>query len=97
MREAAFIKANREKWQRIDEQTQDKDIQAEVLADNFIELTDDLSYARTFYPKSRTQKYLNQLAGRYFVDISTVDMFRLLATCSAGLSGLSWELIYQSR
>lgn len=69
MREAAFIKANREKWERIDEQTQDKDIQAEALADNFIELTDDLSYARTYYPKSQTQKYLNQLTGRYFVDI----------------------------
>lgn len=69
MREAAFIKSNREKWQRIDEQTLDKDIQAEILADNFIELTDDLSYARTFYPKSQTLKYLNQLTGRYFVDI----------------------------
>lgn len=69
MREAAFIKANREKWERIDEQTQDKNIETEVLADNFIELTDDLSYARTFYPRSQTQRYLNQLTGRYFVDI----------------------------
>lgn len=69
MREAAFIKANKEKWDRINEETQDKEIKAEVLAENFIELTDDLSYARTFYPKSRTQRYLNQLAARYFVDI----------------------------
>ena len=69
MREAAFIKINKDKWERIDEQTQDKEIAAEVLADNFIELTDDLSYARTFYPRSQTQRYLNQLTGRYFVDI----------------------------
>ena len=69
MREAAFIKANREKWQEIDEQTQNKEISAEALADNFIELTDDLSYARTFYPKSQTVRYLNQLAGRYFMNI----------------------------
>lgn len=69
MREAAFIKSNREKWQKIDEQTKDKNLQAGQLADNFIELTDDLSYARTFYPKSQTVRYLNQLTARYFIDI----------------------------
>lgn len=69
MREAAFIKANRDKWTGIDHETQSDEISADVLADNFIELTDDLSYARTFYPKSRTVKYLNQLAGQYFIDI----------------------------
>jgi uncharacterized membrane protein SpoIIM required for sporulation len=69
MREAAFIKANRDKWQEIDNQTQNKDQSADSLADNFIELTDDLSYARTFYPKSQTVRYLNQLAGRYFLNI----------------------------
>ncbi|MEO6330654.1 MAG: stage II sporulation protein M, partial [Ginsengibacter sp.] len=30
--------------------------------DRFIELTDDLSYSKTFYPKSNTTKYLNGLA-----------------------------------
>lgn len=69
MREAAFIKANRDKWEEINNETQSGDISADVLADNFIELTDDLSYARTFYPKSKTVKYLNQLAGQYFIDI----------------------------
>lgn len=69
MREAAFIKANRDKWEEIDNETQSEEISADVLADNFIELTDDLSYARTFYPKSKTVKYLNQLAGHYFIDI----------------------------
>lgn len=69
MREIAFVKTNKEKWHQIDSQTQDKDISAETLADNFVELTDDLSYARTFYPRSQTVKYLNQLAARYFSDI----------------------------
>lgn len=69
MREAAFVKQNRDKWQEIDIQTKEKDIPAEILADNFIELTDDLSYARTFYPRSQTVKYLNQLTGRYFINI----------------------------
>lgn len=69
MREAAFVKENRSKWQQIDNQTKNKGIPAETLADNFIELTDDLSYARTFYPRSQTVRYLNQLTGRYFIDI----------------------------
>lgn len=69
MREAAFIKSNREKWQRIEGETDYKEIPADTLADNFIELTDDLSYARTFYPKSQTIKYLNYLTGRYFIDL----------------------------
>lgn len=69
MREAAFVKQSRDKWQKIDNQTRDKEIPAETLADNFIELTDDLSYARTFYPKSQTVRYLNQLTGRYFINI----------------------------
>lgn len=69
MREAAFVKQNREKWQQIDNHTRRNNIPAETLADNFIELTDDLSYARTFYPKSQTVRYLNQLTGRYFINI----------------------------
>ncbi len=69
MREAAFIKQNWEKWQTIDNETRGNDIPAETMADNFIELTDDLSYARTFYPRSQTVRYLNQLAGRYFINI----------------------------
>lgn len=69
MREAAFIKSNRDKWQKIDEQTKDKHLEADELANNYIELTDDLSYARTFYPKSQTVRYLNQLAARYFLNI----------------------------
>lgn len=69
MREAAFVKQNRDKWREIDSQTKQNDIPAEIVADNFIELTDDLSYARTFYPRSQTVRYLNQLTGRYFIKI----------------------------
>lgn len=69
MREAAFVKSNREKWLRIEAQSGNKDIPAETLADDFIELTDDLSYARTFYPRSQTVRYLNKLTGYYFIGI----------------------------
>ncbi|MEX8548181.1 MAG: stage II sporulation protein M [Mucilaginibacter sp.] len=61
MREALFIKQNSDKWQKYEQmQTQDPD----ELAQRFISLTDDLAYAKTFYPQSKTTAYLNGLTGR---------------------------------
>ncbi|RZK24922.1 MAG: stage II sporulation protein M, partial [Hymenobacter sp.] len=61
MREARFIKQNTEKWQAMEQEpTTDPD----RLTERFIELTDDLAYARTFYPNARITQYLNELAGR---------------------------------
>lgn len=68
MREAAFIKQNKDKWTRIDIEGQNNPT-ADDLANNFIELTDDLSYARTFYPDSQSEKYLNRLTAKYFIGI----------------------------
>ncbi|RDV14201.1 stage II sporulation protein M [Pontibacter diazotrophicus] len=61
MREAAFIRKNKLKWKSFETQ---KASSPDDLADRFIELTDDLAYARTFYPESDTTAYLNTLAGR---------------------------------
>ena len=37
-------------------------IHPDELAQNYVELTNDLAYAQTFYPKSNTKEYLNELA-----------------------------------
>jgi uncharacterized membrane protein SpoIIM required for sporulation len=59
MREALFIKRNRDKWIRYQrEQTQDPDEQAE----RFITLLDDLAYSRTFYPQSKVTRWINSIA-----------------------------------
>jgi uncharacterized membrane protein SpoIIM required for sporulation len=61
MREALFIKRNTDKWREIEENpTRDPD----VLTDRFVELTNDLSYSRTFYPDANVTRYLNGLAGQ---------------------------------
>ncbi len=39
------------------------------VASQFVELTDDLSYARTFYPGSKTEMYLNQLTRVKFLNL----------------------------
>lgn len=63
MREVTFLKQNADKWKQFEqllrlERTSDPD----RLADLFVEVTDDLAYARTFYPDSKTTRYLNELA-----------------------------------
>jgi uncharacterized membrane protein SpoIIM required for sporulation len=59
MREALFIKQNSTRWKDY-ETTKAKD--PDELAERFIALTDDLAYAKTFYPTSKTTAYLNSLA-----------------------------------
>ena len=64
MREAQFLKQNAEKWKQYEQELQ-VTIPTDTLASRFVELTDDLAYARTFYPKSNTEKYLNGLAALF--------------------------------
>jgi uncharacterized membrane protein SpoIIM required for sporulation len=64
MREAQFLKQNVEKWKLYENEIK-LHKNADKLADRFIELTDDLSYSKTFYPKSNTTKYLNGLAALF--------------------------------
>ncbi|MGY3214949.1 stage II sporulation protein M [Mucilaginibacter sp. HD30] len=59
MREPLFVKQNSAKWKSFEnEPSNDPD----VLADRFIQITDDLAFAKTFYPDSKTTAYLNALA-----------------------------------
>lgn len=59
MREALFIKKNAQKWNEYQYlQTEDPD----QMADRFITLLDDLSYAKTFYPHSKVTRWINSLA-----------------------------------
>lgn len=66
MREPAFIKKNKDKWQRFEALLQQKEKPAtpDEQAALFIQITDDLSYAKTFYPKSSVTQYLNSLAAK---------------------------------
>jgi uncharacterized membrane protein SpoIIM required for sporulation len=69
MRETNFIKQNKGKWQEferiLDAQQRDPD----KLNELFVQITDDLSYSRTFYPNRSVRVYLNGLAQRVFFSI----------------------------
>ncbi|HEX8677722.1 MAG TPA: stage II sporulation protein M, partial [Segetibacter sp.] len=64
MREAQFLKQNVEKWKLYEAEIK-LHKNSDKLADRFIELTDDLSFSKTFYPGSNTTKYLNGLASLF--------------------------------
>ncbi|MDR5589986.1 stage II sporulation protein M [Christiangramia sp. SM2212] len=63
MREAAFVRQNKDKWVKYESLLQNnRNLSPEQLTDIYIELSDDLSYSKTFYPKSNTTRYLNGIA-----------------------------------
>ncbi|MFD2932505.1 stage II sporulation protein M [Spirosoma flavum] len=66
MREALFIKRNSDKWRAMEQTPKATAAQSDPdeLVTNFVELTDDLSYARTFYPDSNVTRYLNGLTAQ---------------------------------
>lgn len=70
MREVAFIKQNKEKWLNFEEAIFGKTKKnPDELASLYIHLMNDLSYAQTYYPKSKTTVYLNYLASQTYQKI----------------------------
>lgn len=70
MREALFIKQNKPRWEAFEKTLNHRhEAQPDELASLFVQVTDDLSFARTQYPGSRTTQYLNALAGKVHLEI----------------------------
>ena len=65
MREAAFVKQNKEKWIAFEKAiTLTTKTDPDELADGYVQLTNDLAYAQTYYEGSKTLLYLNSLASQ---------------------------------
>lgn len=68
MREAAFVQRNKVHWERLEQALSHPRglaaLDGEEAALTYIRITDDLSYARTFYTRSKLPDYLNGLAVR---------------------------------
>lgn len=63
MREASFVKQNKEKWMVFESALHNNaKINPDRLASYYIHLTNDLAYAQTYYPDSKTLLFLNSLA-----------------------------------
>ncbi|MEP0548361.1 MAG: stage II sporulation protein M [Rhodothermales bacterium] len=64
MREAVFTRRSADRWKQFEQALGARSADPDALADLYVHVTDDLAYARTFYPNSATTDYLNGLAAR---------------------------------
>jgi len=69
MKETDFIKQNKKKWARFEKLSLNKNNDPDEVSQLFTEITEDLSYARTFYPRRSVRVYLNQLSQRVFTSL----------------------------
>jgi uncharacterized membrane protein SpoIIM required for sporulation len=66
MREALFIKKNKDRWVKNQQLPPDD---PDEVAKEFTQLVDDLAYAKTFYPSGKVTKYLNTEASKIYLSI----------------------------
>ena len=66
MKETKFIEQNKKKWAEFEDLSQTKHKDSNLYSKLFIQITDDLSYARTFYSNRSVRVYLNNLAQDIF-------------------------------
>lgn len=66
MKETRFIAQNKQKWQESEALLKESVKDPERLSNLFIQVVDDLSYARTHYPNRSVRVYLNKIAREYF-------------------------------
>ncbi|TNE55814.1 MAG: stage II sporulation protein M [Bacteroidetes bacterium] len=69
MKETSFIDQNKEKWNRFEKLSQSETRDPDELSSLYMDITDDLSYAQTFYQRRTVRVYLNQLAQRIYTDL----------------------------
>ena len=70
MREVAFIKQNKDKWLEVEAVLNErKPISPDQMADYYVQLLGDLSFAQTYYTKSNTVTYLNFLVTQIYQKI----------------------------
>jgi uncharacterized membrane protein SpoIIM required for sporulation len=94
LKETRFIEQNREKWQQYETILQEGRPSPEHLKDLYIQVTDDLSYARTYYPNRSVRVYTNRLAQRVLHLVHQGKQFkwsRLLTFWTEVLPKAIWE------
>ena len=65
MKEVTFIRQNLDKWRGYETTVENGISTPDELADAYIDVTSDLAFSQTHYPKSRITLYLNNLASAF--------------------------------
>ncbi len=79
MKETGFIKHNIKKWTAYEAEINKKKKDPDQISKLFIQITDDLAYAQTFYNNRSVRVYLNGIAQLLFNDINKSKRFRFKA------------------
>jgi uncharacterized membrane protein SpoIIM required for sporulation len=66
LKETKFIEQNKEKWSRFEKAYSSSQKDPEELTKLYLDITEDLGYAQTFYNRRTVRVYLNQLAQKVF-------------------------------
>ncbi len=66
MREALFIKKNKDRWQKNQQQPPED---PDEMAREFTQLVEDLAYAKTFYPSGKVTHFINNEASKIYLQI----------------------------
>lgn len=69
MRESKFVEQNKEKWAQFEKDIVSKKKDPYQLRAHLLEITDDLSYSRTFYKNRSVRVYLNGLGQQIYNNI----------------------------
>src|SRR5680860_982615 len=69
MKESDFIEQNKEKWKNFEHNLIKKDATPQEISKLFVQITDDLSYARTFYSARSVKIYLNVAFTTFFLGV----------------------------
>ncbi len=69
MKETEFINQNKDKWTNGEHLIQKGDSNPEVLSKTFVEVSEDLSFSRTFYPHRGIKIYLNRFVQALYFKI----------------------------
>lgn len=96
MKETSFIEQNKQKWNRFEQLYASRSNDPEELSDLYMDITDDLSYAQTFYRRRTVRVYLNQLAQRVYTGVHKQKGESLRKFLSVWHTSLPLE-IYRSR
>ena len=77
MKESKFVGKNKEKWQRFESMQKDLSSDPEALSNLYLDITDDLGFAQTYYKRRTIRVYLNQLAQRVFIGVNKYQKFSI--------------------
>lgn len=66
MKEVTFVNRNRKRWIEFENKLNRSDqLSPDEIGDIYVHVTDDLSFARCYFPDSKTTEFLNGLAARF--------------------------------